>query len=125
MTLINAIEEFDMSRSNDVLFEQKIKWISELEHKINSEYLEIRGAEKFEGYTVETPRETALKAPSAFREIYSLYLNMKLDYFNGEITRFNNSALLFNRLYKEMGDAINRAVPVSKKTKIKAGDLYV
>lgn len=125
MTLINAIEEFDMSRSNNVSFEQKIRWISELEHKISSEYLEIRDGEAFEGYTVETPRETLLKAPEAFSEIYSLYLNMKLDYFNGEIARFNNSAMLFNRMYKEMGDAINRAIPVSKKIKIKAGELYV
>ncbi len=125
MTLINAIEEFDMSRSNNVPFEQKIKWISELDHKISGEYMEIRGGNIFKGYTVETPRETVLKAPKAFCEIYSLYLNMKLDYFNGEITRFNNSAMLFNRLFKELGDAINRTTAVKKKTKIKAGDLYV
>lgn len=125
MTLTEAIEEFDMSRSNNVAFEQKIRWISELEHKISSEYLEIRGGEKFEGYTTETPRQTELKAPKAFCEIYSLYLNMKMDYSNGEISRFNNSAMLFNRLYKEMGDAINRKTPVSKNTNIKAGILYV
>lgn len=125
MTLVNAIEDFDRSRSNSVELNQKIKWISELDGKINEEYLLNRGGSEFLPYTIETSGETKLKAPESFSEIYSLYMNMKLDYFNGEITRFNNSAMLFNRIYKEMGDAINRQTPVSVKIKIKAGELYV
>ena len=125
MTLIKAIEDFDSSRSNNVSYAQKVRWISELDAKINDEYLLPRGGTEFTPYSLETGGDTRLKAPEAFSEIYALYLNMKLDYFNGEITRFNNSAVLFNRLYKEMGDAINRHTAVSVKTKIKAGDLYV
>lgn len=125
MTLINAIEEFDKYRKNDVSPEQKIKWISELDRKINSDYLLLRGGNSFENYSLQTPYTTQLKAPEEYSEIYSLYLNMKFDYINGEITRFNNSAMLFNRLYKEMGDAINRKTKVMVNTKIKAGDLYV
>ncbi len=125
MTLINAIEEFDKYRKNDVSFEQKIKWLDELDRKINSEYLIPRGGEAFEEYSIHTPYNILLKAPQEYSEIYSLYLNMKLDYVNGEITRFNNSATLFNRLYKEMGDAINRKTKIAVNTKIKAGDLYV
>jgi hypothetical protein len=125
MKLINAIEDFDNCRSNQLSAEQKIKWISELDHKIFCEYLQARGEESFLGYSSLTPCETVLKAPEEYSEIYSLYLNMKLDYLNGEITRFNNSTQLFNRLYKEMGDAINRKTKIPKNTKIKAGDLYV
>lgn len=125
MTLVNAIEDFDRSRANSVELVQKIRWISELDSKINEEYLLNRGGEELAPYTLETSGEVELKAPESFTEIYALYLNMKLDYFNGEITRFNNSASLFNRLYKEMGDSINRRTPVSVKTKIKAGELYV
>jgi hypothetical protein len=44
---------------------------------------------------------------------------------NGEIARFNNSTLLFNRMFKEMSDFINRNKAVIKKTEIKAGDLIV
>ncbi len=125
MKLINAIGDFDKSRSNQVTLEQKILWISELDEKINGEYLEPRGAEAFEGYCITTPGETPLRAPGGFGEIYTLYLNMKLDYMNGEIVRYNNSAAVFNRLYKEMGDAINRKTKVIKNTRIKAGDFYV
>ncbi len=125
MTLIKAIQEFDALRRNEVAIEQKIKWISELDEKISADYLEVRGYEPFSGYGGRCSLEIELKAPAEYGEIYTLYLNMKLDYMNGEITRFNNSAVLFNRLYKEMGDAINRKTKVKANIKIKAGDLYV
>lgn len=125
MTLAKAIENFDSERVNKISLERKIEWISQLDSKIFSEILSTRGAEDFEWYTVSTPFTTTLRAPDSYSEIYTLYLNMKMDYMNGEIGRFNNSAMLFNRAYKEMHDAINRAMPVSKNTKIKAGDILV
>ena len=125
MTLGNAIENFDSTRANSLSLEQKVKFISQLDHKINDEYFLIRGGHEFVPYTLETSLQTELKAPESFSEIYTLYLNMQLDYMNGEITRFNNSAVLFNRLYKEMGDAINRKTSVQRKTKIKTEALYV
>ncbi len=125
MILSKAIENFDSERSNSVTLERKIEWISQLDYKVSSEFLENRGGEKFTGYTASTPLETTIKVPDEFGEIYSLYMNMKLDYMNGEIGRLNNSTMLFNRMYKELGDHINRKKPVSNKTSIKAGDLCV
>ncbi len=125
MTLINAIEEFDTHRSNNLSLKSKIRFISELDSKINSEFLEIRGGEPFFGYDLATSQETKLKAPLEYSEIYSLYLNMKLDLINGEITRYNNSAMTFNRLFREMGNFINRKVKVTKNNKLKVGDIYV
>ena len=125
MTLIEAIQEFDSQRRNEVSIEQKIKWISDLDKKINAEYLECRGAEVFSGYSDRGSFDVILRAPAEFTEIYSLYLNMKLDYMNGEIGRFNNSAELFNHMYKEMQDFINRRSKVLVNRKIKAGKLYV
>lgn len=125
MTLAKAIENFDFQRANSVNLERKIEWISQLDYKISSEITEPRGGEKFNGYSELTSLDTVLKAPDEYGEIYSLYMNMKLDYMNGEIARFNNSAMLFNRMYKELSDFTNRAQAVIKKTTIKAGDLYV
>ena len=125
MTLAKAIENFDFQRANSVNLERKIEWISQLDYKISSEITEPRGGEKFKGYSELTSLDTVLKAPDEYGEIYSLYMNMKLDYMNGEIARFNNSAMLFNRMYKELSDFTNRAQAVIKKTTIKAGDLYV
>ena len=125
MTLAKAIENFDSERVNKISLERKIEWISQLDRKIFTEILSDRGDDAFDGYTVETPLTIVLKAPDSYGEIYTLYLNMKLDYMNGEIGRFNNSTILFNRMFKEMHDAINRAIPVLHKNKIKAGDILV
>lgn len=125
MTLAKAIENFDSERINKVSLERKIEWISQLDHKISVEIFADRGGEAFAGYSVETPSNKELIAPDSFSEIYTIYMGMKMDYMNSEIGRFNNSAILFNRMYKELHDAINRELPVSKKTKIKAGDILV
>ncbi len=125
MTLEKAVEMFDSERSNSVDILKKIRWISQLDYKITTELTEPRGDRAFEGYTATTPLNTVLRAPDNYGEIYQLYLNMKLDYMNGEIARFNNSALLFNNMYKDLGNYLNRKQKVLKETKIKAGDLYV
>ena len=125
MTLAKAIEKFDFQRSNSVTLERKIEWLSQLDYKIFSEITEPRGDNEFKGYTELTSLDTELRAPSEYGEIYTIYMNMKLDYMNGEIARFNNSAMLFNRMYKEMSDFVNRKQSVLKKTSIKAGGLYV
>ncbi len=125
LTLIQAIEKFNAERGNALSLKSEIEFISELDYKISSEYLETRGGETFEGYDLTTPYSTVLKAPAEYSEIYFTYLNMKLDYINGEIVRYNNSAVLFNRLFKEMGDSINRKKKVVKNCEIKAGNNYV
>ena len=125
MTLAKAIESFDFQRTNSVSLERKVQWISQLDYKISAEITEPRGGERFKGYSELTPLDTILKAPEEYGEIYSVYMNMKLDYMNGEIARFNNSAMLFNRMYKELGDFVNRNQAVIKKNTIKAGELYV
>ena len=125
MTLEKALELFDSERTNGVDIAKKIRWISQLDYKITSELTEPRGDAPFCGYEESTPLGTVLKAPDEFGEIYGLYLNMKLDYMNGEIARFNNSALVFNNMYRDLSNYLNRKKAVDKKVGIKAGELYV
>ena len=125
MTLLKAMETFDRERDNALSIEAKVDWLSQLDMKISAEILADRGGEKFEGYSLDTPFDCVLKAPDEYGEIYGLYLNMKLDYMNGEIARFNNSALLFNNMYRDMSNFMNRKKAVLKQSEIKAGDLYV
>lgn len=125
MILAKALEIFDRERDNSLSVEHKTEWISQLDSRISSEILKPRGVENFEGYNSVTSPDTVLLAPDEYGEIYSLYMNMRLDYVNGEIGRYNNSAMLFNRMYMELFDFINRNRSVSAKNKIKAGDLIV
>ena len=125
MTLSDIIERFDKERKNELSIDIKLRWISQLDMKISSEILSDRQSEAFHGYDITSPLGTAVKVPEEYGEIYICYLNMTLDYMNGEIGRFNNSAMLFNRMYKEMHDFINRKEKVKVNRKIKAGKLYV
>ena len=125
MTLAKAIEKFDFQRSNSVTLERKIEWLSQLDYKISSEINQPRGEGEFKGYTELTPLDTELQAPDEYGEIYTLYINMKLDYMNGEIARFNNSAMLFNRMYKELYDYINRQEKFPQNTDLKMGEYDV
>ncbi len=125
MTLNDAVELFDREYPNNAPFNLKIQWLSQLDHKVYAEILTPRGHGDFKGYTLETSQDTILAVPDSFGEIYMYYLKMSLDLHNSEIDRFNNSAMLFNRTYKELFDYINRNERVTKKTKITAGDLIV
>ena len=125
MTLAEVIESFDSERTNNVSIITKKRWISQLDLKIWGEILKPRGDKEFYGYGKEIPLDTKVKAPEEYAEIYNLYLNMKLDYMNGEIGRYNNSAMLFNRMYKEMHDFINRQEKSPQNTDLKVGDYDV
>ncbi len=125
MTLAEIIENFDSERANNVSIITKKRWISQLDLKIWGEILKPRGDKEYIGYGKEIPLDATVKAPEEYAEIYTLYMNMKLDYMNGEIGRSNNSAMLFNRMYKEMHDYINRSEKVTKNADLKAGDYDV
>ncbi len=125
MTLAEVIENFDSERTNNVSIITKKRWISQLDLKIWGEILKPRGDNQYIGYGKEIPLEAEVKAPSEYAEIYTLYMNMKLDYMNGEIARYNNSAMLFNRMYKEMHDFINRQDKLPENTDLKMGEYDV
>lgn len=125
MTLADVIENFDNERSNNVSVLTKKRWVSQLDLKIWAEIFRPRGDKEYIGYGKEISMDAVLKAPEEYSEIYSLYLNMKLDYMNGEIGRYNNSAMLFNRMYKEMNDFINRQEKITANAELKVGDYNV
>ncbi len=125
MTLQKVIESFDSHRANTSPLDEKIQWISELDKKIFSQLLRDRVGGVFNSYNAQTPLQTETLAPEEYSEIYIYYLSMKWDFKNGEIGRYNNSVAAYNRCFSQMANFINRENAVSKKTKIKAGDLYV
>ncbi len=125
MTLAEVIENFDNERANSVSLITKKRWISQLDLKIWGEILKPRGDGEYVGYGKKIPLDAQVKAPEEYAEIYTLYMNMKLDYMNGEIARSNNSAILFNRMYKEMHDFINRSEKIPVNADLKVGDYGV
>lgn len=102
-TIREAIEYVDAVKPNDYKESIKKGWLSELDKLIFSEVIVTHenGIDEFNGYDEDTPLDTQLLVSSPYDEfIYSHYLEMKIDYYNAEYGKYNNSASMFNNAYE-------------------------
>lgn len=125
MTALRVIEIFNSERENDIAEELKKQWLSELDRKIVGEILNAREGLSVNSFTADSDLTTELNAPEEYAEIYVAYLNMKADYMLGEISRYNNSAALFNRLFYELAVFVSRTFKSAKNTEIKVANINV
>ena len=103
MTVAQVIERSSLLYPSDLDGERVYCWISELESRICTELL---GTES-EPITAEDS-ERVLAVPEAYAELYPLYIVMKTDLANGDIDRYNNSALSFKNAYAAFANYYNR-----------------
>lgn len=121
MTLMEAIHRIDTIKPNSYTQAEKIKWLSTLDGIIKTEIIDAHeGTENvvFNGYTEETDLNTILLVPHPYDEIYLFWLESKIDYWNGEIGKYNNSITMYNEAYTNFARFYNRTnMPKSKKFK--------
>lgn len=112
MTIIEAITSADELKSNDYEQIDKVRWLSELDHKIYEEVVKTHegaAVEEFSGYNEQTPVDTTvLLAAEAYAELYVLWLMAKIDLHNSEIGKYNNSVVEFNTVYSAFERWYNR-----------------
>ena len=100
MTIAEAIASCDAQQPNSYSAAEKRRWLSELDGQLYDEvFLTHADPPSFTPYTDATPQTTQLLLPHPHDRLYPLYLAMQLDRCNGEITRYNNDAQLFNNAY--------------------------
>ena len=74
---------------------------------------------KFNGYNEKTSLTTELLIPAPYDEVYIRYLEMQIDYANGEYGKYNNSTTMYNTAYSAFDRYYNRThMPIGKKFKI-------
>lgn len=121
MTIIEAINYIDNLKPNDYSQNEKISWLSQLDGRVKLDIIDTHeGAEGevFEGYNDETAIDTELLIPQPYTEIYQYWLEAKIDYANGEYTKYNNSMSMFNTAYSAYENHYNRThMPLGKKFK--------
>lgn len=121
MTISEAIAMVNQLKPNQYDDTQKIAWLSQLDGKIFLELIKTHeGApeEDFTGYApnVDTATELIVQFPHA-QDVYNYYLQSMIDRENGEISKFNQSAALFNESYNSYAGWYNRNhVPLPKMT---------
>ena len=121
MTIIEAINRIDSVKPNGYTQAEKMRWLSTLDGIIKTNIIDTHeGAEgvSFDGYTEETLLTTKLLVPAPYDEMYLFWLESKIDYWNGELGRYNNSISMYNAAFAEFQRYYNRThMPKGKKHK--------
>ena len=121
MTIMEAINRIDSIKPNSYSQYEKMMWLSTLDGIIKRNIFDTHeGAESvvFNGYTEETNLTTQLLVPAPYDDIYLFWLESKIDYWNGEMGRYNNSISMYNATYSEFEKNYNRThMPKGKKYK--------
>lgn len=121
MTIIEAIQAVDSLKPNSYSELEKIQWLSEIDGTIKAEIIDTHedGEEiSFNGYDETTPLETELIVTAPYDRLYKSWLESRIDYANGDYTRYNNSVTVFNTDYLSYQRAYN-SKHMPKGTKIK------
>jgi len=108
MTAAEVIAAADALRPNQYSPEQKLAWLRELDAEL---WDEMRRFLEPDGGVPETYRpEDGLLAPPPYdRALYVNWLFCRMDYHNGEISRYNQSAAMFREAQQALLSFWNRS----------------
>lgn len=105
MTPNKAIETVDRLKSNIYGDEDKLRWINELDGMVQRLVFQNKDIKE---YSYPEDMDTELMIPAPFEDLYSLYLESKIDYYNHEYGSYNNSAIVFESRYSDYKKAYIR-----------------
>lgn len=110
MKLREAIDRIDSLKHNTYTTAEKVEWISRLDGTIKEQIFDTHeGPEAyFQPYDVATDMDTDLLVMAPYEEVYIRWLEAQIDYYNGEIMRYNNSMAMFQAAYSSYANAYNR-----------------
>lgn len=108
MTLEKALEICDTAKPNQYSRADKIRWLSDADGMVQREILDYFEPGDFEGYTEDTPGDTVLLVPEPYCSLYEAYLSAQIDFHNGEFTRYQNSAQLYNAVFSSLAEWYRR-----------------
>lgn len=121
MTISEAITKIDSLKPNGYSQTDKISWLSLADGMIKNNIIDTHeGGEgvTFNGYDDDTPLDTELIVKAPYDELYVSWLSSKIDYFNGEYTKYNNNITRFNDTYSAYTNHYNRThMPKGKNIK--------
>lgn len=121
MTIMEAISRIDILKPNSYTEKEKILWLSTLDGIIKKEIIDKHEGHEtvtFEGYTGDSLTTTELLVPPPYDDIYLKWLEMQMDYTNGEYGKYNNSMAVYNAAYEAYSKYYTRNhMPISKGTR--------
>jgi hypothetical protein len=98
MTPNKVIEIVDRLKLNSYSEEDKLRWINELDGMVQKLVFQSDEIKEY-SYPEDMDKELLIDAP--FDNVYALYLEAKIDFYNKEYGNYNNSAMAFEALFSE------------------------
>ena len=118
MRISEAISKVDALKPNTYTSEDKIDWLSTLDHRVKSQIIDAHVCGDhiyFYGYDSLADLETELLVPAPYDEMYLRWLEAMIDYHNSDDDRYNNAIILFNNAYEGYKKHYTRThMPISK-----------
>lgn len=111
MTIREAIDRIDEIKPSGYSDTQFIEWLNNLDAMVYREIILTHvwdDTPEFRPYTQDTDAHTTLLIPDEFSDVYVSWLAARIDYANGEFSRYNNSAAMFNAQYDDYAAYVNR-----------------
>lgn len=110
MTVLEAVAFADGVKPNAFTQEQKVRWLSELEGKLEREILH-RAAGALEPYPLPGEGDRELLAPFPYDKVYWMWLCAMVDFANGEYDKYANSMAMANDAYEGYATWYRRGHP--------------
>ena len=96
-----VLAQVDALLPNGYSAEEKLRWLTQAEGFIRS------GVYGLDDDVSLTEADT-LMAPAPYDELYRHYVEAQIHYCNGEMSRYNNAAAMWNTGVMTLRDAVNR-----------------
>lgn len=126
MKVREAIDRIDSLKHNTYTNSEKLDWLNRLDGMIKREIIDTHeGGDfvPFEGYT-EKDMNKDLLIGYPYDEMYIRWLEAQIDYYNGEIARYNNSMMMYQAAYDSYARFYNRShMPLTQKLKYFGGSV--
>lgn len=100
-----VIEYVDKVKANAYGPEEKFRWLSELDGLIRRVVWQEDGAV---AYSYPEDADCELLVPYPFDDIYSLYVQAKIDFYNKDYNDYNNAVAVFQERFEEYKKAYIR-----------------
>lgn len=117
MTISEAIARCDLVKPNQFDGQTKVEWLTRLDGKVWWDVIRSHeGAPEGEmpRYTTADMEKTLLVPDPYAEEVYVRYLQSMIDLENAEISKYNQSAAMYNAAYQVFAAWYNRThLPVS------------
>ena len=112
MTIQEVIDLVDRMKPNQFQISDKIRWINELEAQIKTNIIDRHHLNDGEYYVyipyTEDDLDKTLLIEGTYEGIYEKWLYTQIDLANGDTSKYNNSAAVFNDLFSKFENFYNK-----------------